>query len=223
MVFWSGNRNSNLMSIPSLTELLHACHVLSRLSRNAKFKNLVLTWKKLYTISDPVRIRGRVREEPRVRPGYGKTHRCWICIIEDSPSCHSRMFLSGIQHEEENRRKDTRFPLPVLHFHEGKFCKDKSHGNDNLNLPWFFAEENQAIFCRIMFSLVLLSGHPELKVMGLAPMAAAPEHQRMGYRVSACARRAKTVQKTSYGAVVVLGTLRVTALALVSRLLRVST
>jgi len=32
----------------------------------------------------------------------------------------------------------------------------------------------------IMFSPVTLSGHPGLKVMGLAPMAVLPEHQRQG-------------------------------------------
>jgi putative acetyltransferase len=42
------------------------------------------------------------------------------------------------------------------------------------------AEENHAIVGHIMFSPVSLSRHPDLKAMGLAPMAVAPEHQRKG-------------------------------------------
>ena len=42
------------------------------------------------------------------------------------------------------------------------------------------AEDGRAILGHIMFSPVRLPGHPELKIMGLAPMAASPEHQRQG-------------------------------------------
>src|SRR4029450_11709464 len=42
------------------------------------------------------------------------------------------------------------------------------------------AEDNGAIVGHIMFSPVSLSGHPALKIMGLAPMAVAPGHQRKG-------------------------------------------
>lgn len=42
------------------------------------------------------------------------------------------------------------------------------------------AEDNGAVVGHIMFSPVSLSGHPALKIMGLAPMAVAPEHQRKG-------------------------------------------
>ena len=42
------------------------------------------------------------------------------------------------------------------------------------------ADDNGAIVGHIMFSPVCLSRHPDLKVMGLAPMAVAPEHQRKG-------------------------------------------
>ena len=41
------------------------------------------------------------------------------------------------------------------------------------------AEEDQAVVGHIMFSPVDFSGHPELMIMGLAPMAATPEHQRI--------------------------------------------
>ena len=37
-------------------------------------------------------------------------------------------------------------------------------------------EESLDIVVHIMFSAVKLFGHPELKLMGLAPMAVAPEH-----------------------------------------------
>ena len=42
------------------------------------------------------------------------------------------------------------------------------------------AEDNGIVVGHIMFSPVYLSGYPELNVMGLAPMAVAPEHQRKG-------------------------------------------
>jgi putative acetyltransferase len=41
-------------------------------------------------------------------------------------------------------------------------------------------DDNGAIAGHIMFSPVSLLGHPGLKVMGLAPMAVAPKHQRKG-------------------------------------------
>ena len=42
------------------------------------------------------------------------------------------------------------------------------------------AMEGGRIVGHIMFSPVSLSGHPGLKIMGLAPMAVAPEYQRKG-------------------------------------------
>ena len=42
------------------------------------------------------------------------------------------------------------------------------------------AEECGEVVDHIMFSPVSLPGDPDLKVMGLAPMAVAPEHQRKG-------------------------------------------
>ncbi len=39
------------------------------------------------------------------------------------------------------------------------------------------ARKNGRIVGHIMFSPVSLSGHPNLKIMALAPMAVAPEHQ----------------------------------------------
>lgn len=42
------------------------------------------------------------------------------------------------------------------------------------------AEENGAVKGHIMFSPAALAGHPELRIMGLAPMSVAPSHQRRG-------------------------------------------
>ncbi|MDB4778242.1 N-acetyltransferase [bacterium] len=42
------------------------------------------------------------------------------------------------------------------------------------------AEVDDSVVGHIMFSPVTLSGHPELKVSGLAPLAVAPGHQRAG-------------------------------------------
>jgi len=42
------------------------------------------------------------------------------------------------------------------------------------------AEEEGAIVGHIMFTQVTLAGHPTLQIMGLAPMAVAPEYQRKG-------------------------------------------
>ncbi len=42
------------------------------------------------------------------------------------------------------------------------------------------AEENGAIIGHIMFSPVSLSGHSDLKIMGLGPMAVIPERQGEG-------------------------------------------
>ncbi|WKZ19768.1 MAG: N-acetyltransferase [Candidatus Jettenia sp. CY-1] len=67
------------------------------------------------------------------------------------------------------------------------------------------AEENQAIFGHIMFSPVLLSGHSKLKIMGLAPMAVALEHQRMGIGSTLVCAGLKQCKRLGYGAVVVLG------------------
>ena len=42
------------------------------------------------------------------------------------------------------------------------------------------AVDGGSITGHILFSPVSLSGHPALKIMGLAPMAVTPEHQRKG-------------------------------------------
>ena len=89
------------------------------------------------------------------------------------------------------------------------------------------AEEHQAVVGHIMFSPVKLSGHSELMIMGLAPMAVTPEHQRKGIGFCACARRLRTVQETRLrrrccaGAPRILPTLRFLALRIFWHKLRI--
>ena len=56
-----------------------------------------------------------------------------------------------------------------------------------------------------MFSAVKLSGHPELKLMGLAPMAVAPEHQRKGFGSALVKTGLEQCRQLNYTGVVVLG------------------
>ena len=67
------------------------------------------------------------------------------------------------------------------------------------------AEDNGAIVGHIMFSPVSLSGHAALKIMGLAPMAVAPGHQRKGIGSSLVRAGLEQCRQLGFGAVVVLG------------------
>jgi len=67
------------------------------------------------------------------------------------------------------------------------------------------AEGNGAIVGHIMFSPVSLSGHPALKLMGLAPMAVAPDHQRKGVGSALVRAGLERCRQLGFGAVVVLG------------------
>jgi putative acetyltransferase len=67
------------------------------------------------------------------------------------------------------------------------------------------AEDNQTIVGHIMFSPVLLSGHPDVKIMGLAPMAVAPIHQRKGIGSALVRAGLEQCKQLGFGAVVVLG------------------
>ena len=67
------------------------------------------------------------------------------------------------------------------------------------------AEDDGAIVGHIMFSPVSLAGHPSLKIMGLAPMAVAPEHQRKGIGSALVRAGLDQCAQLGFGAVVVLG------------------
>jgi putative acetyltransferase len=67
------------------------------------------------------------------------------------------------------------------------------------------AEDNGAIVGHIMFSPVSLSGHSALRIMGLAPMAVAPEHQRKGIGSALVCAGLEQCKQLGFGAVVVLG------------------
>lgn len=67
------------------------------------------------------------------------------------------------------------------------------------------AEHSNAILGHIMFSPVSLTGHPDLKLMGLAPMAVAPAHQRQGIGSALVRAGLERCKQSGFGAVVVLG------------------
>jgi putative acetyltransferase len=67
------------------------------------------------------------------------------------------------------------------------------------------AEDDGEFVGHIMFSPVSLSGHPELKVMGLGPMAVAPGYQRKGIGSALVRAGIKRCGQLGFGAVVVLG------------------
>lgn len=67
------------------------------------------------------------------------------------------------------------------------------------------AEVRGAIVGHIMFSPVSLAGHPELKVMGLGPMAVTPDHQRKGIGSALVRAGLEQCRQLGSGAVVVVG------------------
>ena len=67
------------------------------------------------------------------------------------------------------------------------------------------AEDNGEVVGHIMFSPVFLSGYPNLKVMGLAPMAVVPEHQRKGIGSALIRAGLEQCKQLGFTAVVVLG------------------
>ena len=67
------------------------------------------------------------------------------------------------------------------------------------------AEENSEVVGHIMFSPVSLSGNPDLKMMGLGPMAIAPEYQRGGIGSALVRSGLRRCRQLGFVAVVVLG------------------
>jgi len=67
------------------------------------------------------------------------------------------------------------------------------------------AEENTHIVGHILFSPVILSGHAELKIMGLGPMAVLPDCQGRGIGSALVKAGLQACKELGFGAVVVLG------------------
>jgi putative acetyltransferase len=67
------------------------------------------------------------------------------------------------------------------------------------------ADDDGEIIGHIMFSPVVLDGHPELKIMGLAPMAVVPARQRQGVGSALVRAGLEECRKLGFGAIVVLG------------------
>jgi putative acetyltransferase len=77
-------------------------------------------------------------------------------------------------------------------------CKDVS-------LVSLVAEAEGGVIGHILFSPVTLVEHAQLKVMGLAPMAVAPEHQRKGVGSALVRQGLARCKDLGYCAVVVVG------------------
>jgi len=67
------------------------------------------------------------------------------------------------------------------------------------------AEDDGVIVGHILFSPVSLTGHIDLKIMGLGPIAVAPEHQRKGIGSALVKAGLERCKELSFGAVIVLG------------------
>jgi len=67
------------------------------------------------------------------------------------------------------------------------------------------AENDEAVVGHIMFSPVSLTGHADMKIMGLGPMAVAPKHQRKGIGSALVPYGLERCRQLGVGAVVVLG------------------
>jgi putative acetyltransferase len=67
------------------------------------------------------------------------------------------------------------------------------------------ADDAGSVVGHILFSPAMLLGHPNAKIMGLAPMAVLPAHQRMGIGSSLVRAGLEACRQLGFGAVVVLG------------------
>ena len=67
------------------------------------------------------------------------------------------------------------------------------------------AHDGESVVGHILFSPVTLSGHADLKIMGLAPMAVLPAQQGRGIGSALVRAGLEACKRLGYGAVVVLG------------------
>lgn len=67
------------------------------------------------------------------------------------------------------------------------------------------AEESNSVVGHILFSPMTLSGHPDRKIMGLAPMAVVPQQQRRGIGSALVRAGLARCKEQGIDAVVVLG------------------
>ena len=67
------------------------------------------------------------------------------------------------------------------------------------------AEDGRSIVGHILFSPVTLTGHADVKIMGLAPMAVSPAHQRLGIGSMLARAGLEECRTLGFDAVVVLG------------------
>lgn len=65
--------------------------------------------------------------------------------------------------------------------------------------------DGERVVGQIMFSPVALSGHEDLRIAGLGPMAVEPAHQRKGLGSALVRAGLERCKEQGYGAVVVLG------------------
>jgi putative acetyltransferase len=67
------------------------------------------------------------------------------------------------------------------------------------------ADDGKTIVGHILFSPVTLMAHPELRIIGLAPMAVVPARQRQGIGSALVHEGLKRCRLLGFGAVIVLG------------------
>jgi putative acetyltransferase len=67
------------------------------------------------------------------------------------------------------------------------------------------ADDAGSVVGHILFSPAILLGHPNAKIMGLAPMAVLPAHQQLGIGSSLVRAGLEACRQLGFGAVVVLG------------------
>jgi len=77
--------------------------------------------------------------------------------------------------------------------------------SSGIELVSLVAEEDSEIVGHILFSPVLLDGHNNIAIMGLAPMAVLPRWQRKGVGTHLVNEGLKACEHAGYTAVVVLG------------------